>query len=102
MKILLILAVSFLAISSAHAGQTRKLASKATCGSAALSVAEDEYGNDPMDTHVTPKKNQFYVITVGIGNPEDGAHTYLVKCQGPQAANCGCTLDHEIQAKATK
>jgi hypothetical protein len=102
MKFLLIALISILSLSSAFAGEKRKPASSGNCSAAALGVAEDEYGNDPMRTDITSRPNQFYVVTVGIGNPEDGAHTYLVKCQGPQAVNCGCTLDHEILPKGSK
>lgn len=52
---------------------------KDACTKAALSAAEDEYGNDPMRTHVKVlTKGKRYAVTVGIGNPEDGAHDYYV------------------------
>ncbi len=53
------------------------------CAKSALSAAEDEYGNDPMRTKIkvlTPAKK--YAVTVGIGNPEDGAHDYYVEFSG--------------------
>ena len=88
----------------AKAEETRKPSSRAggSCSAAALSVAEDEYSNNPDGTHVTPKANQVYVVTVGIGNPEDGARTFLVKCQGTSVVNCGCKVDHEIVPKKPK
>jgi hypothetical protein len=50
-----------------------------SCSKAALNAAEDEYGNDPMRTHVkVVEKGKRYEVTVGIGNPEDGAHEYVV------------------------
>lgn len=51
----------------------------ATCKSAALWAAESEYGNDPVKTRtVTVVDGEEYEVTVGIGNAEDGAHTYRV------------------------
>jgi hypothetical protein len=51
----------------------------ASCKSAALWAAESEYGNDPVRTYTkTIKDGEEYQITVGIGNAEDGAHTYRV------------------------
>jgi len=55
----------------------------ATCGSAALWAAENTYGNDPMRTRVHQLTSDTFEVTVGIGNDEDGAHTYQVTFEGP-------------------
>ena len=49
------------------------------CREKALNAAENDYGNDPMKTEVqTITKGSEYHVNVGIGNPEDGEHSYLV------------------------
>jgi hypothetical protein len=49
------------------------------CAKPALAAAEDAYGNDPMRTKVKALvKGVKYFVTVGIDNPEDGAHDYYV------------------------
>jgi hypothetical protein len=55
----------------------------ATCKSAALWAAENAYGNDPMRTETKQLTDDTFQVTVGIGNPEDGAHTYQVTFEGP-------------------
>jgi hypothetical protein len=53
------------------------------CHKPALDAAESEYGNDPMRTRTKVLiKGKKYIITVGIGNPEDGAHDYLIVFSG--------------------
>lgn len=53
------------------------------CAKAALSAAESEYGNDPMRTKIKVlTAGKKYAVTVGIGNPEDGAHDYYVEFAG--------------------
>jgi Cu/Zn superoxide dismutase len=55
----------------------------ATCKEAARWAAEKEYGNDPVRTQVrTIEEGKEYLVTVGIGNPEDGAHSYRVYFPG--------------------
>jgi hypothetical protein len=54
----------------------------ATCGGAALVAAENTYGNDPTRTRVKEVTPDTFEVTVGIGNTEDGAHTYAVKFEG--------------------
>ena len=55
------------------------LQAHATCASAALSVAESAYGNFINRTSLKPViANKQYLVTVGIGNPEDGPHTFRV------------------------
>jgi hypothetical protein len=52
---------------------------KDACAQKALTAAEKEYDNDPMRTKtIVLTKSVKYVVTVGIGNPEDGAHDYYV------------------------
>jgi hypothetical protein len=49
------------------------------CAAKALAAAEKAYGNDPLKTKVkTVSAGKKYVVTVGIGNAEDGAHDYNV------------------------
>jgi hypothetical protein len=56
---------------------------KDACSKAALSAAETEYGNSPDGTKVQVlTKGKKYRVTVGIGNPEDGAHDYYVEFSG--------------------
>lgn len=55
----------------------------ATCKSAALWAAENAYGNDPIKTRTHQLTSDTYEVTVGIGNEEDGAHTYQVTFEGP-------------------
>lgn len=51
----------------------------ATCTSAAVWAAENAYGNDPIRTRTTTVEvGREYKVTVGIGNDEDGPHTYRV------------------------
>jgi hypothetical protein len=57
------------------------LQAHATCRSAALWAAENEYGNDPHETRVSEVNDHTFKVTVGIGNDEDGAHTYRVSFQ---------------------
>lgn len=73
-KVLVLMAsVSVLASIQAHA----------TCSSAALWAAEAAYGNVPMRTRLKQLTSDTFEVTVGIGNPEDGAHTYQVTFEGP-------------------
>jgi hypothetical protein len=49
------------------------------CAKPALAAAEKEYGNAPDRTAIKALiKSKHYRVTVGIGNPEDGAHDYYV------------------------
>jgi hypothetical protein len=49
------------------------------CSKPALNAAEAEYGNAPEGTKVKAlTKSKRYLVTVGIGNAEDGAHDYYV------------------------
>lgn len=49
------------------------------CRDAALTAAEDQYGNYPNRTYVkTVEAEKEYRVAVGIGNPEDGEHDYYV------------------------
>lgn len=53
------------------------------CRAPALNAAETEYGNDPVRTRTkVVTKGKKYLVTVGIGNPEDGAHDYFVVFAG--------------------
>jgi hypothetical protein len=87
-----------LAISApAFAKKERTTSSAKSCSKNAVQAAEEEYGNEPDHTEVTKRPNNYFVVTVGIGNPEDGAHSYLVHC--PSAAPlCDCEAK-EIQPK---
>ena len=69
--------------------------SKTDCGAFALDAAEEEYGNALDGMHVTRRPNNFFVVTVGIGNPEDGAHSYLIQCPDPSPL-CNCKVTKEI------
>ena len=69
----------------------------ASCSSAALWAAENAYGNDPIRTRTeTVINGKEYKVTVGIGNDEDGAHTYRVtfkdgSCDPRSAQVCDLT-----------
>ena len=53
------------------------------CHAPALNAAETEYGNDPVRTRTKVLvKGKKYIITVGIGNVEDGPHDYLIVFSG--------------------
>ncbi len=54
----------------------------ATCASAALWAAKNVYGNDPIRTREKQLTKDTFEVTVGIGNVEDGAHTYQVTFEG--------------------
>jgi hypothetical protein len=69
----------------------------ATCSSAALWAAENAYGNDPMKTRVKELEPNAFDVTVGIGNPEDGAHTYLVTFEGPTCDPTDATVCDRTQ-----
>jgi hypothetical protein len=60
----------------------------ATCANAALWAAGNAYGNDPKRT-TTPKQltSDTWEVTVGIGNHEDGAHTYQVTFASPNSCD---------------
>ncbi len=61
------------------AGESDELKRDA-CTKPALAAAEAEYGNAPDGTKVKVlTKSKKYRVTVGIGNPEDGAHDYYVE-----------------------
>jgi hypothetical protein len=69
--------VSFMIASSAFAAANKVAADP--CRAAALTAAEDQYGNYPNTTHVkTVQKGREYRVAVGIGNPEDGEHDFMV------------------------
>ncbi len=71
MKTLLFLS-PLLAFNIAHA-QT------VTCSAIALSLAENAYGNYFDGTRIKViAENKQYNVTIGIGNQEDGPHTYRV------------------------
>jgi hypothetical protein len=86
-----------MAVSAPAFAKSRKPSSAKSCKANALDAAEEEYGNDPDRTEVTTRPNNYFVVTVGIGNPEDGAHNYLVHCPSP-APLCNCEAK-EIQPK---
>ncbi len=68
----LVLFVAFLPFASAHANPQ-------SCAATALTLAENAYGNYIHETRtkvLVPNKQ--YLVTVGIGNYEDGAHTYRI------------------------
>lgn len=83
--------VSFVLI--ALATFTVAASAHATCKSAALWAAENTYGNDPVKTRTHQLTSDTWEVTVGIGNAEDGAHTYQVtfedgKCDPKSAVVC--------------
>jgi hypothetical protein len=88
MKKLALAFVTMIALSATQA--------HASCASAALWAAEDVYGNDPMRTRVKQLNENTFRVTVGIGNVEDGAHTYQVTfeedvCDPKKAVVCDLT-----------
>jgi hypothetical protein len=68
------------------------------CRGNALSAAEDEYkaisGNPHHGTLVNAiKKGEKYEVTVGIGDPEDGAKVYIVTFSN------GCNSTPDVKLK---
>jgi len=98
MKPILLLALTMVYPLASFA-ETRKPSSAKSCASTALKMAEDEYGNDPKECHVTHKNAGVYVVTVGIGNAEDGAHTYKVTFEDPKACDIQTATVVEVQSK---
>ena len=59
-------------------------------------AAENAYGNDPKETRVKQLTSDTFQVTVGIGNAEDGAHTFQVtfpenSCDPKNAVVCDKT-----------
>jgi len=55
----------------------------ASCSSAALTAAQDAYGSYIYDSKIAAVRvNKEYLVTVGIGNVEDGPHIYRVTFVG--------------------
>ncbi|MGZ3691763.1 MAG: hypothetical protein ACXVAX_09675 [Pseudobdellovibrio sp.] len=68
------------------------------CRGLALSAAEDAYSNYIHKTIVkTIIPGRQYLVTVGIGNVEDGAHTYRVTfnngCVDEKSVSQVCDID---------